>query len=237
MPHYRLHRDLQSSHGQIAAHVRRLGLSPVLDVGAAQGFLGQLLQGSGIVIDAVEPDADCCELCRPYYRNVHLGTVESAGLTPSTYRLIVCGDVLEHTVNPVAVLKQLKTAATPDAIFIVSVPNVAHLAVRMLLLTGKFPRMDRGILDATHLHFFTRETAGQMLKDAGLQAQHVSATPVPLDELWPAGQGSPLYNFAEKTQHAAVRLLPRLFGMQWVFVAALTRNGSVSAISSSPSTP
>src|SRR5690349_8391013 len=53
--HYALHTDRQSSHQLIAQLVRRIGRAPVLDVGAAQGFLGQLLQPDGVVIDAIEP--------------------------------------------------------------------------------------------------------------------------------------------------------------------------------------
>ena len=75
--------------------------------------------------------------------------------------------MLEHTPDPVAVLKQLREAATDDATFIISVPNVAHLAVRLMLLFGKFPKMERGILDRTHLQFFTKDTALDMLQGGG----------------------------------------------------------------------
>ncbi len=79
---------------------------------------------------------------RPYYRTVYAGTVETAGLPAQTYPVVVCADVLEHTVDPVAVLRQLQLAATPEATFIVSLPNVAHLAARLLLLLGRFPQME-----------------------------------------------------------------------------------------------
>ncbi len=111
-------------------------------------------------------------------------------LPPKTYRMVICGDVLEHVPDPVGVLRKLKDAATDDAVFVVSVPNVAHLAVRLMLLFGYFPKMDRGILDRTHLHFFTRDTAEAMLRDAGLRVTRVTSTGVPLDE--PArGAGEP----------------------------------------------
>ena len=127
--HYRLHRDPRSSHQQIARLTRRLGASPVLDVGAAQGILAQLVAGSGLTLDAVEPNPAWAERARPFYRAVHVGTVEGAALTPRTYRTVVCGDVLEHTADPVAVLGQLRAVATDDAVFIISLPHVAHLAI------------------------------------------------------------------------------------------------------------
>jgi 2-polyprenyl-3-methyl-5-hydroxy-6-metoxy-1,4-benzoquinol methylase len=219
MHHYRLHRDPRSSHQQIVGHVTRLGKQPVLDVGAAQGILGRLLEGSGLVIDAVEPHAQWAEHAKPHYRQVFNTTIEAAPLPEKTYRMVLCGDVLEHTADPVAVLKRLRQATTDDATFIVSLPNVAHLAVRMMLLFGKFPRMERGILDKTHLQFFTRDTAEAMLREAGLKVLSARATGVPVDELWPRGEGRVLFRAAVRMQHLALDLAPRLFGMQWVFVA------------------
>jgi 2-polyprenyl-3-methyl-5-hydroxy-6-metoxy-1,4-benzoquinol methylase len=219
MHHYRLHRDPRSSHQQILAHVLRLGKQPVLDVGAAQGILGRLAEGSGLVMDAVEPHPEWAEHARPHYRQVFNTTIEAAPLAEKAYRMVLCGDVLEHTADPVAVLKRLRQAATDDATFVVSVPNVAHLAVRMMLLFGNFPKMERGILDKTHLQFFTRDTAEAMLRQAGLKVVSSSATGIPLDEVWRRGEKRVAFRAAVRMQHVALDLAPRLFGMQWVFVA------------------
>jgi 2-polyprenyl-3-methyl-5-hydroxy-6-metoxy-1,4-benzoquinol methylase len=219
MLHYRLHRDRRSSHQQIARLVRRLRREPILDVGAAQGLLGRLLQHAELTVDAVEPNPDWAELARPFYRKVFAATIEAAALPANTYRTVVCADVLEHTVDPVAVLHQLRQAAAEDATFIISLPTVAHLAVRLMLLFGQFPQMERGILDRTHLHFYTRDTAEGMLRNAGLRVLRASVTGVPLDELWPRGEGRPLFNLLTRLQHMALRLAPRMFGFQWIFVA------------------
>ena len=80
MPHYRLHRDPRSSHQQIAGLLQSLRLSPILDVGAAQGMLGHLIEGSGLVIDAVEANPEWANLARPYYRNTWASIVEDAPL-------------------------------------------------------------------------------------------------------------------------------------------------------------
>jgi 2-polyprenyl-3-methyl-5-hydroxy-6-metoxy-1,4-benzoquinol methylase len=220
MHHYRLHQDPRSSHQQITRIVRELRRSPVLDVGAAQGILGQNLAGSGIEIDGIEPNPAWAEAARPHYRSVFVSPIECVStLPPRTYAVVVCGDVLEHVVDPIAALRKLRAAATEDATFVISLPNVAHLAVRTMLLFGCFPRMQRGILDKTHLHFFTRKTAIQMLEEAGLRVERVSATPVPLDELWKSGEGTILFRVMMRVQHVFVALLPRLFGYQWIFVA------------------
>lgn len=225
MPHYRLHRDPRSSHQQILRLVRGLACGPVLDVGAAQGMLGEQLQAGGyrLVIDGVEPHAAWAEQARPFYRRMFACGIEAADLPTAHYRLVVCADVLEHTADPVAVLGRLRCAATDDALFIISLPHVAHLAVRLLLLFGRFPAMERGILDRTHLHFYTRDRADAMLREAGLAVVRASATGVPLDELWPGGEGSVPYRLLTRLQHLALALAPRLFAFQWVFVARQTR--------------
>jgi 2-polyprenyl-3-methyl-5-hydroxy-6-metoxy-1,4-benzoquinol methylase len=219
MPHYRLHRDPKSSHQQISRRVRDLAASPVLDVGAAQGMFGQLMNGANIVIDAVEPNPQWADESRRHYRNVLVGTIEQVAVPDEKYRVIVCADVLEHTSDPVSVLKKLHDVASPDAMYLVSVPNVAHIAVRFLLLIGRFPKMDRGILDRTHLQFFTRDTAEAMLNSAGLRVRSINASGIPLDELWPSGENTWFYNALMRLQHVLIKLLPRLFAMQFIFEA------------------
>ena len=85
MHHYRLHRDPRSSHQQIIGHVLRLRKDPVLDVGAAQGILGRLAEGSGLTIDAVEPNPQWAEHARPHYRQVFTSTIEAAQTSNSPW--------------------------------------------------------------------------------------------------------------------------------------------------------
>lgn len=175
--------------------------------------------GVDLAIDAIEPQERWAEHARPYYRNVYAATVEEAKLAPGTYDCVVCADVLEHLADPVTVLKQLRAVATPDATFVVSVPNVAHLAVRLMLLFGRFPKMERGILDRTHLQFWTKDTAVAMLASAGLRVEKVSQTGVPLDEVFKGRDGAAWVRGLSGLQHLFVSLVPRLFAMQWIFVA------------------
>jgi 2-polyprenyl-3-methyl-5-hydroxy-6-metoxy-1,4-benzoquinol methylase len=222
--HYRPHTDPRSSHQQIAALVRELArereFQPVLDVGCAQGMLGAMMQGSGIEIDGVEPNSAWAEMARPMYRQVFATTIENAPLEDGRYRLIVCGDVLEHLPDPVATLMRLRRASSPDAKFIISLPNVAHVAIRLMLLFGQFPKMERGILDRTHLQFLTRKTATQMLAQAGLKVERFSVTGVPIDELWKHGEGKLLFRALVRAQHPFLSLLPGLFGYQLIFLSS-----------------
>jgi 2-polyprenyl-3-methyl-5-hydroxy-6-metoxy-1,4-benzoquinol methylase len=174
--------------------------------------------GQGLTLDGVEANPAWADMARPYYRHVWASFVEDAPLPDRTYKLVVCGDILEHTPDPVAILRRLRQAATDDATFVVSVPNVAHLAVRLMLLAGRFPKMARGPLDRTHLQFFTRDTARQMVEAAGLRVVRTTTTGVPLDEVWKGGEGSAMYKVATRCQHAALAVAPRLFGFQWIMV-------------------
>ncbi len=217
--HYVSHSDPQSSHQQILRLVRRIGRAPVLDVGAAQGMLGQALQRDGMITDAVEPHPVWAEHARSFYRTVYAAGIEEADLPEATYQTVVCADVLEHTADPVAALRQLRRAATPDATFIISLPNVAHISARLLLLMGRFPQMDRGIFDRTHLHFYTRATATAMLHDAGLRVVRARPTPVPLELIWPKDRSKLPLRALMFCQRVALLLAPTLFGFQWIFVA------------------
>lgn len=199
--------------------MRRIGRAPVLDVGAAHGELGQLLGREGMVIDAIEPHPAWAAHAQPHYRRVYCSGVEAADLPARTYRAVVCADVLEHTADPVASLRLLRDAATPDALFVISLPNVAHISARLLLLCGQFPQMERGLFDRTHLHFYTRRTAVDLLRAAGLRPLRIRPTPVPLEQIWPARRGAALLGALMAAQRAGLLLAPTLFGFQWVMVA------------------
>ncbi len=219
MVHYQLKRDPRSSHQQITTILRNAKPALTLDVGAAQGMLGQLLQGSGLVVDGVEPTADWAEMAKPFYRNFYPTTVEGAQLPDATYDAVVCADVLEHLPDPLTVLKQLRKAAKPDALFVISLPNIAHFSVRLMLLAGRFPKMERGILDKTHLQFLTKDTAAALLQAAGLKIEKVTATGVPLEHVWKNGESNPIFKLLRGCQNLAVDVWPRMTGFQWVFQA------------------
>lgn len=199
--------------------MRSLGAHPILDVGASSGQLGQLLADTGLTIDGIEPDAGAVEEARPFYRSMQCSTVEDAELPADTYRVVVCADVLEHLHDPEAQLRRLVDSATEDAVIIVSVPNVAHLAARLLLLAGKFPRHPRGIFDRTHRHFYTRETALELMRTASLNVTDIEATPVPLEDIWPPRWPPAMREALMRVQSMATRVAPRLFGFQWLIVA------------------
>ena len=168
---------------------------------------------------------------RPFYRSIQTARIEDAELPRAEYPVVVCADVLEHTPDPEAVLRQLVAASTSNAVFVISLPNVAHLAARLLLLVGSFPRHDRGIFDRTHLHFYTRSTALELIHSADLRVTRVSTTPVPLEDVWPAALGPHARELAMQMQVLAGRLARTLLAFQWLIVGRrVSRPGRADAV-------
>ncbi len=94
------------------------------------------------------------------------------------FDLILFADVLEHVADPLAVLRRLLGYLTDDGHVLVSLPNVAAWTVRLGLLAGRFDYRPSGILDDTHLRFFTRDSARRLLEDAGLDVLRVEQNPM-----------------------------------------------------------
>lgn len=178
---YRLKRDAHSSHAAILAELGPGQGRRALDVGAADGFLAELLTEQGWRVTALERDPGQAERARGRCEEVVVADLEEATHTlEGPFDAIVYGDVLEHLSDPLAALVMLNGTLADGGRVIASVPNVAHLWVRLQLLAGRFDYADRGILDRTHLRFFTRRTFLALLSDAGLSVDTLTVTPVPL---------------------------------------------------------
>jgi len=194
---YRLKPDRYSSHMVMLeclgeGHGRRL-----LDVGAADGFLSEALTSRGWIVTAVERDPEQAARARGKCHDVVVADLaDAAGLPDGPFDAIVCGDVLEHLSDPLPALAALVRRLDAGGRIVVSVPNVAHLWVRLRLLAGRFDYADRGILDRTHLRFFTRRTLLELLERAELVVANLRATPVPLPLIVP-----------ERWQGAGLRLV------------------------------
>ncbi len=148
--------------------------SRVLDVGSAGGYMGEyLIREKGCSLVGIEPDpATAAEAKTRGYEAMVAKTVEDAlgddTLQPASFDVIFCADVLEHLVNPQAALVGLTRFLKPGGQVIISLPNVAHYSVRQMLLKGQWQLEDAGIMDRTHLRWFTRETLHDMVVGAGL---------------------------------------------------------------------
>ncbi len=147
-------------------------LGRVLDVGCGAGGVGRSLRAAGADhltgVEVHEPSAD---LAREVFDTVVVGTVEdglASGELTGPFDTIVCYDVLEHLVDPAAVLNQLRGLAAPGGRLHVSVPNARHFSlVRDLVFKGSFAYTDWGHRDSTHLRWFTRRDIIAAVQEAG----------------------------------------------------------------------
>lgn len=146
----------------------------VLDIGAGNGILARLLGASGhsFYIDAIEPDPVAEKAAAPYYRSIFKGGLEeyldSSDSQKARYDFVVMADVMEHLANPEPVLKRLKSLLSPGGRIVISTPNVAFGSVRLAMLNGCFDYVDSGILERTHLRFYTRKTLHHLFSVSGL---------------------------------------------------------------------
>lgn len=204
-----------SSHRLLVAWV---GVAPVrvLDLGAATGFLGAMLAARGHTVVGVERDAAAAAIARPHYSALYEADIERLGtIAEAPFAAIVVGDVLEHTVDPAAVLRRLVPLLEPDGRLLISLPNVAFIAVRLGLLVGRFEPARRGILDATHLHFYTRRSARHLVEGAGLRVARSRGVPPPLALIWDGFARWP-WRVALELTNLAARVWPTLFAYQLV---------------------
>lgn len=171
--------------------------STVLDIGAGNGILPRLLEALGKVvsIDAIEPDPVARELAKPLYRQCFDQGLESfleeQNQNSTRYDFIVMADVLEHLANPEPSLKEMLRLLAPGGRLLLSTPNIGFASIRLALLSGRFDYTDSGLLERTHLRFYTRATLLRLFQISGLHVaveMHCLRNPfameVVLDDLW-----------------------------------------------------
>ena len=193
----------------------------LLDVGCGTGGLAELLRDARRArVVGVEPDPLRAARARERGIEVHEGLLSpSLAATLGTFDVVLYADVLEHLVDPLGELKKVAQFLAPDGVMIISVPNVAHWSVRVNLLRGRFNYAPTGIMDATHLRWFTSRTLLQLLKRAGFTPVHVKHS---AGFSLPCYQNTMLSRIPARLRHAAIRRLikfaPTLFACQFVMV-------------------
>lgn len=153
------------------------GQAEVLDVGCWNGTLGRVLMRDGnVVIDGIERDAEQANAALAAgYRHVDITDLDRGvpAANGCTYDFLLFGDVLEHLVRPECVLAELVTRLRPGGRAILSLPNIAFVGNRLTHLLGRWDYKDYGILDRTHLRFFTRGSMVALAEGAGLRVLRI----------------------------------------------------------------
>lgn len=198
-------------------HAKLLGLvgagKRVLDIGCSSGYLARPLVQRGCTVVGVEQDPVAAEQAREVCAEVLVGDAEEMELPfePASFDVLLCGDLVEHLRDPGRFLTRIRPFLRLDGRLVLTTPNVANWANRLGLLVGRWRYTDRGILDRTHLHLFTRATLVETLERAGYSVVELDYT-VPVPGVGTAG--------VEAAAHAVGRLRPSLVAYQFVVSAA-----------------
>jgi 2-polyprenyl-3-methyl-5-hydroxy-6-metoxy-1,4-benzoquinol methylase len=183
----------------------------VLDVGCSSGYLARPLSERGNTIVGLELDPVAAHAAEEFCELVLVGDVETMDLPlePGSFDVVLGGDVIEHLRDPAATLARLRPLLRPGGWVVLSTPNVANWAIRLSLLSGRWRYTDRGILDRSHTHLFTRATLAEALERAGYRVERIDfSVPVPGDS-----------DLLDAVGRAVGRLRPSLFAYQFVAVA------------------
>jgi 2-polyprenyl-3-methyl-5-hydroxy-6-metoxy-1,4-benzoquinol methylase len=160
-----------------------LAAATVLDVGCAQGALGEayLRRNPNVRMLGIDIDPESVEHAARRMTEVICGDVEANPMpfsVPEGIDCIVYGDVLEHLRDPWGLLAAHAEYLKPDGTVLVCMPNVEHWLFALKLLNGTFDYEEQGLLDRTHLRWFTPRTMAKALVDAGLQLSDVAPRPI-----------------------------------------------------------
>jgi 2-polyprenyl-3-methyl-5-hydroxy-6-metoxy-1,4-benzoquinol methylase len=148
------------------------GAQRVLDVGCGEGNTGRALKAARpeVFVAGIEKEARVAEIAAAHLDDVQCVDLDTIPFGfAQQFDCIICGDVLEHLKDPAVVLRQLHEALAEDGVLLWSVPNVRHYTIVAGLLLGEWEYQDSGILDRTHLRFFTLKSARQLLATTGFE--------------------------------------------------------------------
>ncbi len=154
--------------------------SVVLELGPAYGYFTRyLVERLGCTVDGVELSPVMAERARRYARDLWIANLDEVDLgerfSAGGYDYVIAADVLEHLRNPWRTLEQCHGLLRPNGRLLLSLPNVGHAALVAELMEGRFEYRDDGLLDRTHLRFFTRRNILDLLRRTGFRVEAMDA--------------------------------------------------------------
>lgn len=212
--------DPFSSHTKILKKLKSLNLAgkKVLELGVGDASLTKKTFEMGAIVDGIEINPVSAKLAEPYCRRVfetNLEGIEKINLDEQ-YDIIIAADVLEHLNDPEYILSKIKVYLKKNGLMVVSLPNAVNLYVRINVLLGRFPYHTKGILDKTHLHFYTYKSARDMVLRTGWIIIENDITTVPIGLLFPFLLKPPL-KYILSIFHWLTSILKGLLAYQYIF--------------------
>lgn len=188
----------------------------VLDIGCGSGLLGKRLLESGTArwVTGIELIPEVAEIAQTRLSEALTGDIEKLPLDQytATFDAIVCGDVIEHVIDPYGLLDRLRSLLTPGGYIAASIPNVKFLPVVFdLLAHDQWHYRESGVLDLGHLRFFTKTTIIEMFQHAGFSVESIT----------PRFSGR-RYSYSDR---ASLGLLTKYLALGWFVRASVQSDG------------
>jgi glycosyltransferase involved in cell wall biosynthesis len=213
---YELKPSEDSSHGRISTLLSSKPPSKILDLGCSSGLLAERLRAMGhhvTGVDVAELDGVGERTSAFFKADLNQGIPPEVG---SDFDIVLAADVIEHLSDPASLMDQIRDVLAPDGTVIFCVPNIGHWYPRFRVTLGVFDYDQRGILDATHLRFFTRRSIKRLVEREGFTVRRIEPVGLPLDALGVEGEKSRLLRLVD---HLLLSLWPTLFGYQFIVEA------------------
>lgn len=216
-----------SSHRILISLIRRYAVhgGTLLDLGASAGHLGLAVRALFSRTIGFEYEIACIGPLRERFDTALVADLEKVKRLPNGVDVVVLADVLEHLRDAPALLQLVRQSLSPKGRVFISVPNIANITVRLGLLFGVFEYRDRGILDNTHLRFYTMGTIRREVESAGFRVIAVAGSSVPIRLI--IGRSAPelLLRLGERVLTILTRLWKSLFAYQIILVAERLPSG------------
>lgn len=218
------------SRPEVIDAINRNGLptSKVLEIGCAGGATAKALKEKLPVQSYVGIDisAEAAAIAQKHLDRVIVGNIEETdllsehGLTPNDFDLLLALDVLEHLCNPWDILAELSRYVKPGGFVVASLPNIQNIAVIQDLIGGKWQYQNAGILDATHLRFFTLDSAKLMFSGAGFNIKGIENVINPPLDVKTIKESGNRYHYANvEIDNLTKQELIDLFTYQYIIIA------------------
>ena len=221
MPNVYTFKDFEgSSHRILIDLISRFsnGANTLLDLGAAGGELGEALRRRFKRTIGFEFDVDRIGDLRRHFDQAVIADLESIRRLPTSAEAIVLADILEHLRDPRSLMQCVREALAPEGHVFISVPNIANVTVRIGLLFGIFEYRERGILDSSHLRFYTMRAIKRDLERAGFRIVAIRGSSVPIRLIVPKAPEL-LLRIGERMLTIVTRIWRGLFAYQIIIVA------------------
>ena len=209
-----------SSHGRLLSWLSTHRPAKILDLGCSDGSLGQQMRSLGHHVTGVDlerhPGVE--ERLDAFVQaDLEHGVPDDLG---RGFDIVLCADIIEHVRDPRRLLTQAGQLLAAGGSVIASVPNFGHWYPRTRVALGLFDYDRRGILDSTHVRFFTRRSFERLIKDSGFVIAKREATGLPLDVAQRGGTDTlkvARRGLLDSIDRLSVRIRPQLFGYQFLY--------------------